>query len=223
MPVISTRRYSSYLTSSTTPSSSSGVGSYRSTSSSSTTLPSSTSRYSYGSSSSSSSSSSSYRSSYISRYDFDENNNSTKRSTDSLSTRIGVSSKNSLGTSRYTSDTLPPLPPSSSSITSSPYVSKRAFSRVRDSVTSDSGISSTSSETNGSSGKLSLMDDLDFYEKYSPSRYMTKYEVARARSHSDAGTTLPSRETTSPASSTTSLNVISSTHTPKSEVIALIS
>lgn len=229
MPVISTRRYSSYLsTPSTSSSSSSGIGSYRSTnytsSSTSSTLPSSTSRYNYGStsggdtSSSYRTSSSTYRPSLSSgststyrssRYDFDDTSSISKRATDSLSTRIGVSKNNS---SRYTSDTLPPLPPSSSTITNSSYVSKRASSRMRDDPPA-------SSDTNGCSGKLSLMDDQEFYEKYSPSRYQTKFEMARSRSHSEAALTTPSRDSSSPAP----LNVISSTHTPKSEVITSLS
>lgn len=205
MPVTSTRRYSSYLTTPST-TSSSGIGSYRSinynSSSSSSTLPASSSRYNYGSSSSTSGDTSSYRtptstyrssltsgstSTYrSSRYDLDDSS--------SLSTRIGVSKNNS---SRYTSDTLP-------SSSNSSYVSKRALSRMRD----DPPVSSN----NDTNGKMSLMDDLEFYEKYSPSRYLTKFEAARSRSQLDA----TSRE----SSPTTSLNVISSTHTPKSEVIS---
>lgn len=249
MPVISSRRYSSYLTpssvtstsSSSLSSSTSGVGSYRSSnysSSSTSTLPLSTSRYNYGndtyrasssyrsplSSSTLSSSDRNGSSTYRSRYDFDENNNS-KRSTttasDSLSTRIGVSSKNDSRSSRIF-DTLPPLPPSSSSnvpslSSSSSYLSKRAPSRSRDIGTSDSGNGKSESSANeNGGGKLSLMDDLEFYEKYSPSRYMTKFE--RARSNSEATITTPSRDSSSPASSMKSLNVTSSTSTPKSEV-----
>lgn len=237
MPVISSRRYSSYLTTpsvtstSSSSSSTSGLGSYRSSnysSSSTSTLPLSTSRFSnYGSDSyrsTPSSSSSSYRSSltssstlgasdkissststYRSRYDFDENNNSSKRS-DSLSTRIGVSNKNDSRSSRIF-DTLPPLPsytPSSSSSSSS-YLSKRAPSRSRDIENNGSG----NNETNGSGvgGKMSLMDDLEFYEKYSPSRYLTKFEAARSRSLSEATTT-----------NTSSSRDSSPPQTPKSEV-----
>jgi hypothetical protein len=230
MPVISSRRYSSYLTTpsitstSSSSSSTSGLGSYRSSnysSSSTSTLPLSTSRFSnYGGDSyRSTTSSSSYRSSlnssstlgnsdksgtstYRSRYDFDENNNN-KRS-DSLSTRIGVSSKNDSRSSRIF-DTLPPLPSSSSytqSSSSSSYLSKRAPSRSRDIGT----IDNSNSESNGS-GKVSLMDDLEFYEKYSPSRYLTKFEAARSRSLSEAtSTTTPSSRDSSPPP------------TPKSEV-----
>lgn len=247
MPVISSRRYSSYLTtpsvtsttSSSLSSSTSGVGSYRSSnysSSSTSTLPLSTSRYNYGnndtyrspssyrsplSSSTLSSSDRSSGSTYRSRYDFDENNNS-KRSTasDSLSTRIGVSSKNDSRSSRIF-DTLPPLPPSSSSnVPSSSYLSKRALSRSRDIGASDSSNGKSESNDSNGGGKLSLMDDLEFYEKYSPSRYLTKFETARARSQSEATITTPSRDSSSPSSSMKSLNVTSPTSTPKSEVNA---
>jgi hypothetical protein len=51
------------------------------------------------------------------------------------------------------------------------------------------------------------MDDLEFYEKYSPSRYLTKFEAARSRSLSEAtSTTTPSSRDSSPPP------------TPKSEV-----
>lgn len=240
MPVISTRRYSSssYLTPSSTTSST--IGSYRSnyssTSSSSTSkdLPTSTSRYNFGSdsgyrssyrssltSSSLTSTSNGTTGSYRSRYDFDDDkkkysSSSTSGSSSSLSTRIGVSKTSS----RFNSDTLPPLPPtaSSSSVTNAHnYVSKRSLSRSRDQ--NDSGESNgVGSSKNGdrsiTNGKLSLMNDLDFYEKYSPSRYMTKYEISRSRSLSEAAPT-PTRDK-SPASNTT--NNDTPTHTPKSEV-----
>lgn len=279
MPVISTRRYSSYLTSPTISSSSTtsglGSGTYRSTNYtssstlSSTSLPSS-SRYNL--SDSSSSYRSSYRSSlsssnnnnssstsandrvsnststYRSRYDYDDSAYSsksydTKSRTDSLiSTRIGVSKKNT-SNSRYNStncDTLPPLPPnahhlsstSTNGTTNSSSVLKRSVSRSRDQydsnnnntesgTKSDYGVGSSSSQKSGDrTSKVSLMNDLEFYEKYSPSRYMTKYESARSRSLSDATLTTPNRDI-SPASSTASLNV-TPTHTPKSEVIFFI-
>ncbi|KAL7030881.1 hypothetical protein ACKWTF_006814 [Chironomus riparius] len=277
MPVISSRRYSSYLTSpssSSSSTSSSGIGSgtYRSTnytsssSLSSTNLPSSsrynsssdstssyrTYRSTLGTSSSSTSASdrtTSGTSSYRSRYDYDDTYNKydssssyDKKRTDSLlSTRIGVSKKNT-SNNRYSTicDTLPPLPPnahnhhhpsSSSSTTNgtssinNSILSKRSLSRSRDqydsnnnitkSSSSDSGVG-TSAKSSDTMGKLSLMDDLEFYEKYSPSRYMTKYESARSRSLSDAALTTSNRET-SPASSTTSLNNTPK-HTPKSEI-----
>lgn len=251
MPVISTRRYSSsYLTtpSSTT---SSSVGSYRSnySSTSSTSaskdLPSSSSRYNFsdsgyrstthrsslstsGLSSSSSTSNGITGSSYRSRYDFDDTDkkkysSSTLGSSSSLSTRIGVS-KTSSSNCRYNSnsDTLPPLPPTASSLSvtnAHNYVqSKRSLSRSRDQ--NDSGESngvgsSKNGDRSATNGKLSLMNDLDFYEKYSPSRYMTKYEISRSRSLSEAAQT-PTRDK-SPSSSNTN-NDTPTTHTPKSEV-----
>lgn len=237
MPVTSSRRYSSsYLT---TPSSTlSSSGGYRSnyssyssttTSSSSKDLPTSTSRYNF-SDTSTSYRPTSYRSSltsgisstsgttgsYRPRYDFDDDKYKTSSSS-SLSTRIGVSK-----TSRFNSDTLPPLPPtasssSSSSVTNNAHTyahSKRSLSRSRDLNESDSvGSARNGDRTNG---KLSLMNDLDFYEKYSPSRYMTKYEISRSRSLSEAAQT-PTRDK-SPASSTSSINNDTPTHTPRSEI-----
>ncbi|KAG5683634.1 hypothetical protein PVAND_012906 [Polypedilum vanderplanki] len=252
MPVISTRRYSSYLspsstTSTTSSSTSSGIGSsssYRSSnytsSLSSTNLPSTSSRYlsndssyrSYRSSllststssgttsSSSAGDRSSALSSYRSRYsDYDDNKSSLSSSayeksrSDTLSARIGVSRKTSTS-SRFNStinDTLPPLPPNAlASITSSSSntatgstsnnITKRSLSRSRDQ--DDSGIVKNGDSTNGS--KLSLMNDLDFYEKYSPSRYYTKYDMARSRSLSE--TTSNTNREPSPSS------------TPKSEI-----
>lgn len=185
MPVISTRRYSSsYLppSSSTTSSSVSYRSNYSSLSSSSSTknYSSTTPRYtadesSYRSSyrpsltSSISSASSSYRTSRFD--DFDKNKPPTSTS---LSTRIGVSKTNG----RLKSDTLPPLPPPTASI--------------------------------------SLMSDTDFYEKYSPSRYSTKYELSRARSVSDS-TQITTRDKKSPSSSKSITND-SPSHTSKSEV-----
>jgi hypothetical protein len=244
MPVISTRRYSSsYLTPSSTTSSS--IGSYRSnySSTSSTSaskdLPSSSSRYNFGSDSSYrstyrssltsgslSSSTNGTTGSYRSRYDFDDGDkkkyeskysSSTAGSSSSLSTRIGVSKTSS----RFNSDTLPPLPPtaSSSSVTNAHnYVSKRSLSRSRDQNDSgeSNGVGSTKNgDRSATNGKLSLMNDLDFYEKYSPSRYMTKYEISRSRSLSEAAPT-PTRDK-SPSSSNTANND-TPTHTPKSEV-----
>lgn len=227
MPVISSRRYSSstYLTPSTTTSSS--VGSYRSNYSSTSTstsrdLPSTTSRYNFNDTSyrstyrpslTSNSGISSSTSSYRSRYDYDETDKKKYTPSSSLSTRIGVSS------SRYNSDTLPPLPPtasSSSSVTNQNNahnyaLSNRSLSRSRDQ--NDSGESNgVGSAKNGdrSGGKVSLMNDLDFYEKYSPSRYMTKYELSRSRSLSETAPT-PTRDK-SPS------NIETPTHTPKSEV-----
>lgn len=244
MPVISTRRYSSssYLTPSSTTSSS--VGSYRSSYSSSTNtssskdLPSS-SRYNFGDSSyrstayrssltsSGISSTSGTTGSYRSRYDFDDSDkkkystSSSLGSGSTLSTRIGVSK---IGSSRFNSDTLPPLPPSassSSSLVTNAHTyghSKRSLSRSRDQ--NDSGESNgVGSSKNGdrscTNGKLALMNDLDFYEKYSPSRYMTKYELSRSRSLSEAAQT-PTRDK-SPSSSNT-VNNDTPTHTPKCEV-----
>lgn len=244
MPVISSRRYSSssYLTPSTTTSSS--VGSYRSNysslssttnSSSSKDLPTSTSRYNFGDSSYRSSyrpsltsgiSSSGTTGSYRSRYDYDDKDKSKTTSTSSsssLSTRIGVS-KTSSSSNRYNSDTLPPLPPTASSSSSSvtnahTYAhSKRSLSRSRDQKDSgdSNGVGSSSVKSDRSNGsRMSLMSDLDFYEKYSPSRYMTKYELSRSRSLSEAAPT-PTRDK-SPSSSK-SLNNDTPTHTPKCEV-----
>lgn len=230
MPVISTRRYSnSYLTPSSTTSST--VGSYRSnyssfssTSNSSSNKDSSpiTSRYNFGDTSyrsyrpsliSSGISTSGTSGSYRSRYDTDSS---------SLSTRIGVSRTSS---SRFNSDTLPPLPPtasSSSSVTNSNnahnYVpSQRSLSRSQDHKDSDresNGVGSTKSDrSNGS--RLSLMNDLDFYEKYSPSRYMTKYELSRSRSLSE---TAPTHTRDKSPSSSNSISNDTQPDTPKSEV-----
>lgn len=200
MPVVSTRRYSnSYLTPSSTTSTS--VGSYRSNYSSfSSTTNSSlnkdsspiTSRYNFGDTSyrayrpsllsSGISSTTGTSGSYRSRFDTESS---------SLSTRIGVSrTSSSSSNSRFNSDTLPPLPPtasSSSSVTNSNnahnYVpSQRSLSRTQDLKDLDRE-STRSDRTNGS--RLSLMSDSDFYEKYSPSRYMTKYELSRSRSLSE--------------------------------------
>jgi hypothetical protein len=243
MPVISTRRYSSYLTSpsstsSSSGTSSSGIGSYRSSnysslsSTSSSTLPSS--RYNFGDTSSYRTSSyrtsssltpstangaSTYRSN-ASRYtDYGDDNSNAKTRSDSLSTRIGVSNRSSRFYNNN-NDTLPPLPPnaltSNTTINnnnnnhhhhhhhnhhSNSFISKRSLSRSRDQsdTTDASGVGTKSSD---SLGKLSLMDDLEFYEKYSPSRYMTKYELARSQSLSEG-----SAREISPASSTASLNV----------------
>lgn len=228
MPVTSTRRYSSsYLPSSST---SSSVGTYRSsnfTSSTSSSLSkdysSTTPRITIGDSSyrsyrpslTSSGFTSSYRSS---RYDIDDADKN-KYSSSSLSTRIGVSKTSS---SRFKSDTLPPLPPNASSSSSLSALtlgtSKRSTSRSRD--VRDSGESSgpTKNGDRCTNGKLSLMNDLDFYEKYSPSRYMTKYELTRSRSLSETAQT-PTRDNNSPPpSSSQSLSNDSPTHTPKSEV-----
>lgn len=230
MPVISTRRYSStgstYLTPSATTSS---VGNYRSSYSSSSTTASSSSTGRYNLGDSSSSSYPSYRSgllssrtasgtgTYSSRYDDD------KKST--LSTRIGVSRDSDY--SRNSADkTLPPKPPSTTTPSSSAshYLSKRSLSRTRDQTdaTSDVGSSSKSDPYNTyRAARTSLiMSDQDFYEKYSPSRYMTKYELSRSRSLSEAAA--PSsrqskeKETSPSSSSTTSSKP--PTHTPKSEV-----
>ena len=232
MPVISTRRYSStgstYLTPSATTSS---VGNYRSSYSSSSTTASSSSSSRYNLGDSSSSSYPSYRSgllssrtasgsgTYSSRYDDD------KKST--LSTRIGVSNSRDSDYSRNSADkTLPPKPPSTTTPSSSAshYLSKRSLSRTRDQTdaTSDVGSSSKSDPYNTyRAARTSLiMSDQDFYEKYSPSRYMTKYELSRSRSLSEAAA--PSsrqskeKETSPSSSSTTSSKP--PTHTPKSEV-----
>lgn len=236
MPVISTRRYSSsYLTPSSTTTSS--VSSYRSNysstsnTSSSKDLPPTSSRYNFGDSTyrstyrpslttSGISSTSGTTGSYRSRYDFDDADkkkySSSSTAGSSLSTRIGVS-KTSSSNSRFNSDTLPPLPPSSSNAHTHGH-SKRSLSRSRDQ--NDSGESNgVGSSKNGdrsvTNGKLSLMNDLDFYEKYSPSRYMTKYELSRSRSLSEAAQT-PTRDK-SPSSSN-SVNYDTPTHTPKCEV-----
>lgn len=207
-------------------------------------LPTSTSRYNFGESSyrssyrpsvlssSGISSTSGTTGSYRSRYDYDDldkkkTTSSSLSSSSSLSTRIGVS-KTSSSSHRYNSDTLPPLPPtaSSSSVTNSNlahnYVhSKRSLSRSRDQNDSgeSNGVGSTKNSdrsTSASNGKMSLMNDLDFYEKYSPSRYMTKYELSRSRSHSEAAPT-PTHDK-SPSSS---LNNDTPSHTPKCEVCRL--
>lgn len=223
MPVTSTRRYSSsYLTPSSTTSST--VGSYRSnyssiSSSSTKDLPPSSSRYNFGDSStyrstyrsslsSGISSTTGTTGSYRSRYDFDDTDKKLSTGSSTLSTRIGVSKTSS---SRFNSDTLPPLPPSSSSAHT--YHSKRSLSRSRD-VKENGENGSVGSSKNGdrTNGKLSLMNDLDFYEKYSPSRYMTKYELSRSRSETAQ---TPTRDK-SPSSS----NSVNDTpiHTPKCEV-----
>lgn len=226
MPVTSTRRYSnsSYLTPSSTTSSS--VGSYRSSnyssiSSSSSSaikdLPPSSSRYNFGDSSRYSTYRSSLSSgvssttgttgSYRSRYDFDDADKKLSTGSSTLSTRIGVSKTSS---SRFNSDTLPPLPPSSSSAHT--YHSKRSLSRSRDlKENGENGSVGSSKNGDRTNGKLSLMNDLDFYEKYSPSRYMTKYELSRSKSEA---TQTPTRDK-SPSSSK---SVNDTPHTPKCEV-----
>lgn len=162
---------------------------------------------------------------YRSRYNFDDDNDKKTTSSttagSSLSTRIGVSKTSS---TRLKSDTLPPLPPSSSSALNYGH-SKRSLSRsreVKDSAgesTSGTFGSSTKNGSDRTNGKLSLMNDTDFYEKYSPSRYMTKYELSRSRSlTSEAAQTTPTRDNISPSSTPNSLSNDTPTHTPKSEV-----
>lgn len=230
MPVISSRRYSSGTSSYLTPSTTSSVGNYRSTNYSSSLSTSTTPSPSLSSTGTSSRYNnygtdttyrSSYRSglasssigtgtttsSYRSRYDFDDSSKDLKKSsaaTSSLSTRIGVS-KTSSSSSRFNSDTLPPLPPTASSSVSSAinnnhhtFTTKRSLSRSRDqtdsgigSLASDKGTNGTSDTRSSSTGRStsSALNDLDFYEKYSPSRYMTKFELSRSRSLSEAAAT----------------------------------
>ena len=225
MPVISTRRYSNNYV---TPSSTTSVGSYRSNCSSiSSTLNSSlnkdassiSSRYNFGDRSYRSSILSSGISattgtsgSYRSRFDTDSS---------SLSTRIGVSRTSS---SRFNSDKLPPLPPTASSLSSvtnsnhahSYILPQRTMSRSQDFQDSDrqsNGVESVRSDRSYGS-RFSLMNDLDFYEKYSPSRYSTKYELLRSRSLSETAS-MPRDK--SPSSS---IFISNNTQegTPKSEV-----
>jgi hypothetical protein len=222
MPVLSTRRYSSsYLTPSS--SSSSSVGTYRSNysslsssnaSSTKDTTP-STSRYNYGESSyrstyrpsytSGISTGSSSTSSYRSRYDYEDSDKTKSYSSSTLSSRIGVSNI----------DTLPPLPRTTSSVTTHNYAhSNRSLSRSRDQKEPGYvGSSKNSDRSSTCNGKLSLMNDLDFYEKYSPSRYMTKYELSRSLSEASPA------PTSDASSSLSSLkNNETQSHTPKSEV-----
>lgn len=63
------------------------------------------------------------------------------------------------------------------------------------------------------------LSDMDFYEKYSPSRYSTKFELSRARSLSDS-TQITTRDKKSP-SSTKSISNESPSYTSKYEVWAL--
>lgn len=223
MPVISSRRYSSYLPPSSTATSSSG--NYRANYSpclSSTTSSAiasiisdkstSTSRYNF---SDTSSYRPSYRSSltsgvpststgsYRSRYDFDVDKHKTSTSNSTLSTRIGVSM-----TKRFNSDTLPPLPPSYVTNSNNAHGhTKRSVSRSRDLNESES-----STKVSDRKNEVSLMNDLDFYEKYSPSRYMTKYELSRSRSLSEA-TQHPDRDKSPAASSNNDTS-----HTSRNEV-----
>lgn len=257
MPVISSRRTSyNYLTPSTTTSSTSssiGIGTYRSSylSSSSDTSKSSASSYlssrrdrdldtststssssgyisRYGTSSLSSTSSSitgdsilsRYRSSALERdldktpttvsssyrssryYDFDSSTTDDKpkrsyetsstssssylngSSSSTLSSRIGVS--NGSTAANYHS-TLPPLPNAHS---------KRSLSRLRE---------QPSDMLNGDGSSKKVESDLDFYEKYSPSRYRTKFDVERTRSLSEASQS-PSNSQTLASSNNPSTN-----------------
>lgn len=184
MPVISTRRYSSsYLPSSNTTSSS--VGTYRSSYSSlSSNTSSSTKNYSSTSTSS--------------RYTPEE---SSYRSTYRPSLSSGISSTtSSYRASRY-DDYDKNKTPTSTSLSTRIGVSKTNARLKSDTLPPLPPTASSS---------LS-MSDMDFYEKYSPSRYSTKYELARARSDSTT------RDRQSP-SSIKSINHDSSSHAPKSEV-----
>lgn len=174
MPVTSSRR-SSYVAPSSTTSYRSNYSSTSSTSNSLSYKDSSpiTSRYNFGDTSSSyrsyrpstltSGISSSTSGSFRSRYDTDSS---------SLSTRIGVSRTSNSTNGRFKSDTLPPLP---SSVTS-PNNALHDSASIRNQRNTGS--------------KLTLMDNLHFYEKYSPSRYCTQYELSRSRSLTEAATTL---------------------------------
>lgn len=234
MPVLSTRRYSSsYLT--PTSSSSSSVGTYRSNysslspsnASSTKDITPTTSRYNYGESTyrstyrptytSGVTTGSSSTSTYRSRYDDYDTEKSKSYTSSSLSTRIGVSS--SSNSNNHSLDTLPPIPRTTSSVTSQNNAhnyahSNRSVSRSRDQK-EPSGSSKNSDRSSTCNGKLSLMNDLDFYEKYSPSRYMTKYELSRSRSLSEAS---PAPTSDTPPSSSSLLNTDTQSHTPKSEV-----
>lgn len=187
MPVISSRRYSSsYLPSSNTTSSSS-VGTYRS---------------SYSSLSSNTSSSTKNYSSTTSRYTPEE---SSYRSTYRPSLSSGISSTtSSYRASRYDDS------------------DKNKFS-TNTSLSTRIGVSKTNGRLKSDTlpplpptASSSLMSDMDFYEKYSPSRYSTKFELSRARSVSDS-TQMTTRDKHSPSSSK-SINNDSSSHAPKSEV-----
>lgn len=186
MPVISTRRYSSsYLPSSNTTSSS--VGTYRS---------------SYSSLSSNTSSSTKNYSSTTSRYTPEE---SSYRSTYRPSLSSGISSTTSSYRASRFDDS-----------------DKNKFS-TNTSLSTRIGVSKTNARLKSdtlpplppTASSSLAMSDMDFYEKYSPSRYSTKFELSRARSVSDS-TQMTSRDKQSP-SPIKSIND-SSSHAPKSEV-----
>lgn len=189
MPVISSRRYSSsYLPSSNTTSSSS-VGTYRS---------------SYSSLSSNTSSSTKNYSSSTSRYTPEE---SSYRSTYRPSLSSGISSTTSSYRASRFDDS-----------------DKNKFS-TNTSLSTRIGVSKTNGRLKSdtlpplpptASSSFANMSDMDFYEKYSPSRYSTKFELSRARSVSDS-TQVTTRDKHSPSSSK-SINNDSSSHAPKSEV-----
>lgn len=182
MPVISTRRYSSsYLPSSNTASSS--VGTYRS---------------SYSSLSSNTSSSTKSYSSTTPRYTPEE---SSYRSTYRPSLSSGISSS----TSGYKASRFDDFDKNKTQ-TSTSLSTRIGVSKTNARLKSDTlpPLPPTASSS------LS-MSDMDFYEKYSPSRYSTKFELSRARSVSDS-IQMTTREKKSPSS------VDSSSYAPKSEV-----
>lgn len=188
MPVISTRRYSSssYLPSSSTTSSS--VGTYR-----------------YSSLSSNTSSSTKNYSSTTPRYTADE---SSYRPAYRSSLSSGISSPSSSYRSSRFDDFDKNKTSTSTSLSTRIGVSKTNARLKSDTLPPLPPTASSS---------LSLtMSDMDFYEKYSPSRYSTKYELSRARSVSDS-TQMTTRDKKSP-SSTKSISNDSPSHTSKSEV-----
>jgi hypothetical protein len=214
------------------------LGNYRSSySTSSSSATGSTSRYNYGGDTSSSYRS--YRSSLTGStaltggrdtqpsYRNYTNDDSSKSS---LSTRIGVSSDkdstsnyrsryNRISVDKDTKSSLSSLPPitSSSLPPPSPFLKKRA-SITRDTHQSseqNSNNSNAGAQSKSSSNSINLANDLDsMYEKYSPSRYRSKYEYTgrSSRSLSDAA------PATNNKSNDDYISNKSSTYTPKSEV-----
>lgn len=150
-----------------------------------------------------------------------------------------ISIDKDLTTSKSTLSSLPPQSPYSSTTSStllSPYLSKKRPSRDSDSGVGASSKSDLSSSNGYSSSNyysarstsslpknssINLANDIDdLFEKYSPSRYRTKYELSSssARSLSDASASnTKSNIDDVDLNSDTSINK-SSTYTPKSEV-----
>lgn len=237
MPVLSSRRYGSSTAGSSSYLSSSSLGNYRSSySTSSSSATASTSRYNYGNDSSTSSSYRSYRpsltgsttlgrdtlSSYRSNYTNDDSSKS------SLSTRIGVSSEkdstsnyrsryNRISVDKDTKSSLSSLPPitSSSLPPPSPFLNKKRPSITREQQQQSNTNSNAGALSKSGSNSIDLANDLDsMYEKYSPSRYRTKYEFSRtSRALSDAA---PANNKSNDDYDSSTIK--SSTYTPKSEV-----